>query len=164
MMETNCLSRKARSDGLLVVFAIAALAVGTLVYVLDRPTRPYFLPPALSLANGQDRYFGVLGGSLPDFAHVYAFSLLTAALTPGTGRAPLICGLWFVVDALMKLAQHPTIAPSVAAAVPAFFQRIPIFENTANYFLHGTFDSLDIAAFALGSVAAYATTKLVRNW
>ena len=139
--------------------AILALALGILVYVLDRPT-VYFLPGAWGLA-GDLLWFGRLGGYLPDGLHVYALILLTAAVAPTPTRILPICALWFAIDSLFELAQHPTLAPHVVAIQPAWFAQLPILENSTNYFLHGTFDPGDLIAIVIGTAAAYMTLRLI---
>jgi hypothetical protein len=139
--------------------AAAALAVGVLVYLADRsPGSVYFLPAAYSLADGQSLWFGRLGGYLPDFLHVYALSLLTAAVLGATPRAALASArCWWAIDTLFELGQHPLVSPQIAAAVPAEFGGIPFLENAAPYFASGTFDPWDVGAIALGALAAYWT-------
>ncbi|HSD96245.1 MAG TPA: hypothetical protein VLB06_03785, partial [Sulfuricaulis sp.] len=94
----------------------------------------------------------------------YAFILLTAAVV-GFSQARLTgtCAAWFVVASLFEVAQHPAIAPIIAAEVPAWFTRVPILDNTAAYFLNGTFDPLDLLSIALGTIAACVTILLTRN-
>ncbi len=135
------------------------LAIGLLVYVLDRvPESVYFLPTGWSLAEGGEGWFGSLGGQLPEFVHVYAFGLLTAAVLASSRRLVLLsCAAWWALDSLAELGQHATISPHIAAAVPAWFAGIPFLENTGPYFTHGTFDPLDFIAIAAGAVAAYFT-------
>ncbi len=78
---------KFRSDAVPALAALGSLALGILVYALVRPPESvYFLPAAWSLAGGGDRWFGSLGGQLPEFAHVYAFSLLTVAVLASPHR------------------------------------------------------------------------------
>jgi len=38
---------------------------------------------------------------------------------------------------------------------PDFFQHIPFLENTRAYFLNGTFDVYDLAAFFIGALVGY---------
>ena len=139
--------------------ALGALAFGVLVYALDRlPESVYFLPAGWSLAEGGVRWFGSLGGQLPEFLHVYAFALLTAAVLASSRRLALLsCAVWWGLDSLVELGQHAAISPQIAAAVPAWFAGIPFLENTGLYFTHGTFDPLDFIAIAVGAVAAYFT-------
>ncbi|MGA9031832.1 MAG: hypothetical protein WB402_04860 [Sulfuricaulis sp.] len=150
---------------LYAVIAAVALSVGLLVYLLGRqPEHVYFLFHGFSLAHGHHSLFGVPGNYLPSFVHVYAFILLTVAVA-GFSKARLIgtCAAWFVVASLFEVAQHPAISPIIAVAVPAWFARVPILDNTAAYFLNGTFDPLDLLFIALGTIAAYVTIVLTRN-
>jgi len=41
--------------------------------------------------------------------------------------------------------------------MPSWFEGIPLLENTANYFILGSFDVMDLAAIAAGSLVAYLT-------
>lgn len=156
--------RSLGANGWLALIALGALALGTLVYLLDRPAATvYLLPQALSFARGHHPWFGALGGHLPEFVHVYAFILLTVAVSPWPGRVWPICAFWWTVDSLFELGQHPAIAPHIAAALPAWFQHVPLLDNTANYFLRGTFDPGDLAAIALGTLVAYVTVGVIRR-
>lgn len=147
---------------LLALIATAALATGAAVYMLDRPSASvYFLPHVFSFAGGHRPYFGALGGQFPDLAHVYAFILLSLAVCPGPARVFPICAFWWAVDSLFKIGQHPAVAPHIAAVTPGWFEHVPILENIPSYFLHGTFDLLDFAAIALGTVAAYLTHRFI---
>ena len=139
--------------------ALSLLAIGVLVYVLDRPAESvYLLPAGWSLAKGGESWFGGLGGQLPEFVHVYAFGLLTAAALATSRRLALLCcAAWWLVDSLFEVGQHAAISPAIAAALPAWLEGIPFVENTGPYFIHGTFDPLDLAAIAIGAVAAYFT-------
>jgi hypothetical protein len=149
-----------RPSVLYVLIAIAALAFGLLVYLFDRrPEHVYFLSHGFVLAHAPHSLFGVVGNYLPTFVHVYAFILLTAAVA-GATRAIGICVAWFVVASLFELAQLPAVAPVIAASVPAWFARVPVLDNTAAYFLDGTFDVLDLLSIALGTIAAYMTVAL----
>ncbi len=150
---------------LYVLIAIIALSIGLLVYLLDRqPDRVYFLSHAFSLAHGQHPLFGAMGNYLPTFVHVYAFILLTVAIVGSSNNRLLrICTLWFVMAALFECGQHPLLAPRIAASLPAWFAHIPILDNTAAYFLKGTFDLLDLLSIALGTISGYLTAVLIRN-
>jgi len=146
----------------LLVLAGLALLLGVAVYGLDRPPgSAAFLPAAWSLA-GSARPFGALAGQLPEFLHVFAFSLLTAAWLPATWRAAWsACASWWLIDSLFELGQHPKLAPLLAAATSGL-QGIPLLEHTPGYFIHGVFDPLDLAAIALGALAAALCMQWVR--
>jgi hypothetical protein len=147
-----------------LVAALLALTLGLAVYVLDRaPGSAYFLPRDLSLP-GTHAWFGALGGWLPEFVHVYAFSLLTALIL-GASRGALLtsCLTWWAIDSFFEIGQHPLISPHIAAAVPAWFAGIPFLENTAAYFAYGTFDAGDLVAIAVGALMAYLTVGVIRR-
>ena len=65
--------------------------------------------------------------------------------------------MWWVLDSLVELGQHAAISPVITGVLPAWFEGVPFLENTGPYFTHGTFDPLDLAAIAVGAVAAYFT-------
>lgn len=150
---------------LLAWLAGAALAAGVLVYLLDRPSgSAYFLPPGWSFFTSTHGIFGGLGGVLPDSAHVYAFSLLTAVALGAAPRTVTASSfLWWAIDMLFELGQHPAISPHVVAATPGWFNGIPFLENTAAYFARGTFDPADLVAVSLGAFAAWMTLVCLRQ-
>jgi hypothetical protein len=144
---------------LLAAGGIVALVAGVLVYLTGRPAgSAYLLPGSFALHEDTAPVFGWLGGVLPGFIHVLAFSLLTvAALRPRTlHRVAAVPAAWFVADLLFEIGQHPAIAPHIAAAMPEYFRHLPLLENVGPYFLRGTFDVGDIVAYAAGALAAYA--------
>ena len=137
--------------------AAMLLAVGLLVYLLDRPAdRIYFIPDGWKFAMGAGQVFGPVGAYLPTFVHVVVFVLISSVLlAPWHFRNMSICLLWFGIDSLFELAQHEAIATRVADIVPSWFEGVIFLENTSSYFLAGTFDPLDLLSIALGSIAAY---------
>ena len=146
----------------LLALAGLALLLGVAVYGLDRPPgSAWFLPAAWSLA-GSARPLGVIAGQLPEFLHVFAFSLLTAALLPETRRAAWsACATWWLIDSLFELGQHPKLAPLLATATGGL-RGIPLLEHTPGYFTHGVFDPLDLLAIATGALAAALCIQWVR--
>jgi len=148
---------------LYVLIAAVALSVGVLVYLLDRqPEHTYFLSHALTQVHAPYTLFGVAGNYLPAFLHVYAFMLLTVAVTDSSDSRLIRIGTtWFVIASLFEFGQHPSISPLIAASLPAGFAHVPVLDNTAAYFLKGTFDPLDFLAIVLGIVAAGLTVVLV---
>lgn len=146
-------------NGPKVLLAIAALGVGLVVYLADRqPGSAYFLPAQWSLFADGPSVFGSVGGWLPDFVHVYAFGLLTAVPIGTTHRAAISgCALWWLIDSLFEIGQFPALAPHLVSAMPAWFDRIPFLENTGAYFARGTFNYADLAAIALGALAAWVS-------
>lgn len=139
--------------------ATLALTIGLLVYLLDRqPQHTYFLSHVFTPDRAPYALFGVAGNYLPAFLHVYAFVLLTVAIA-GSANAQLvrIGAAWFIIATLFEFGQHPALSPFLAAALPAWFAYVPVLDNSASYFLNGTFDVLDILSIALGTVAACLT-------
>jgi len=140
-----------------IVIGLAVLLLGTMVYFLDRPwEQTIFVPGDLSLFSLTPSVFGVMGHSLPTFAHVFAFSLLTIAFVGGAKRAAItVCLGWFLVEAGFEIGQHPQVAGWLSSLIPQWFEHLPVLDRTASYFVYGTFDPLDILAIALGALAAY---------
>ena len=129
--------------------AVAALAVGVAVYVLDRPPgSAYLLPRDATLYSGTASWFGGVGDWIPAFLHVFAFSLLSAALLSASrAAAACACVAWWAIDSLFELGQHPAIGPHLGVA----------------YFVRGSFDPADLLATAAGALCAYATLILIRR-
>jgi hypothetical protein len=140
--------------------------LGTLVYLVDRPPdQTYFLYSSsinISLHDTLPNLFGIIGNSLPEFIHIFSFILITAGLIFCNKRGYLIiCLSWFLVDSAFELGQKFNTWSS--SITPDWFTGIPFLENTKNYFLQGTFDFIDLAAIAFGTLIAYfvisATSK-----
>jgi hypothetical protein len=129
-----------------VAAALLALALGALVYATDRDP--------VSTARQGPPLFGALGGWLPDFVHPFAFGLLSAVwLSRRPWPAYGACAAWFTVDALFEIGQHAAVAPALAHAVSA----VPgVGGGLAGFFMHGTFDPLDLVAAGAGTLAAVA--------
>jgi len=147
-----------RHNGLFII-AIGALCVGVLVYVFDRQAETiYFLPGWLSLESQIGGLFGSIGNYLPTFIHVYAFILLTVVVAvPSVTKLIPVCLAWFTLDSLFEFAQLNPIAQWIGSHTPGWFSGIPFLENTADYFLMGTFDVFDLFSIAIGTLAAYLT-------
>ncbi len=148
-----------------IVIGLAALLLGTMVYLVDRPGDHSFVPSAISLFPFTPSVFGVLGHGLPTFAHVFAFSLLTIAFVGGAKRAAItVCLGWFLVDATFELGQHPQVASGLSSLIPQWFEHLPVLDRTASYFLHGTFDPFDLLAIVSGALAAYVVIQRTARW
>ena len=144
-----------------IVIGLAVLLLGTAVYFLDRPwEQTIFVPGDLSLFHLTPSVFGGIGHSLPTFAHVFAFSLLTIALVGGAKRAAItVCLGWFLVDASFEMGQHPQVASGLSSLIPPWFEHLPVLDRTPSYFLYGTFDPLDLVSAALAALAAYLVIR-----
>jgi hypothetical protein len=146
----------------ILAMAIGALSVGVLFYALDRQhEHVYFLPKWIPSNNSPAGFIGSIGDYLPTFIHVYAFILLTVivAAPPVTKLIP-VCVAWFTLDGALEVAQMQPIAQWLARHTPDWFSGIPFFENTARYFLFGTFDVRDLLSIAAGTLGAYMTVRI----
>jgi hypothetical protein len=140
------------------------LFLGTGVYLLDRSWQQLAIAEVVPLALDPWPMFGALGGSLPSFAHVCAFALLTAALLGGGRRLnQVICLSWLAVNVAFELGQHPKLAESMANVVPGWWAHVPMLNQTPTYFLSGTFDPLDILFAALGALTACLLIEKTRT-
>ena len=146
-----------------IVIALFVLSIGLLVYLLDRQTGSvYFINEWFTVTDNHGSLFGQLGNHLPTFIHVYVFILLTVSITAVS--ASHACILWLAIDSMFEIAQLTPVANWIAENIPSWFSGIPFLENTASYFKNGTFDVLDIASIALGTVTAYLTIQFSRRW
>lgn len=139
------------------------LALGILVYLADRqPGHALLLPAWPRLADGA--WFGSAGAWLPSFVHPLAFSLLTvAALGPSRRLRLGVCAAWGTVDAAFELGQLPKVAAWVDEALNASGLPKALSRPVVDYFLHGRFDAADLAALALGSLAAAAILHFLHD-
>jgi hypothetical protein len=157
-----------RATAFQVSAAVAVLAFGAVFYMVGRPVgHAYLLISAPQFLKTPIPSLGGIGGWLPSFLHVFAFTLLTTALLSRRSlRASAgVATAWCVTDALFELGQHPAVAPLIAAALPTWFAGVPLLENTGPYFLRGSFDPLDLAAtVAGGGVAFLAVAWSDRHW
>jgi hypothetical protein len=136
------------------------MMAGVVVYAIARPaSHVYLLPSLFAVSDSPRDVFGAIGASLPGFLHVFAFSLLTAAVV--TWRTPraaaIIAGAWCGADLLFELGQHPALSASIDASLPSWFASVPMLENVGPYFLRGSFDPVDLAATVAGATLAYVT-------
>lgn len=134
---------------------LLALAIGALVYMVDRPIGHAALLPGWGSATGPGR-LGAIGGSLPSFLHPFGFALLTMAALR-TRRAAVshaVCAAWTLVNVVVECAQWP----AAAAAVSRFIDEVPVvapaLQPVRRYLLNGTFDPGDVMAALAGGLAA----------
>ena len=148
---------------LLATMGGAVLTLGLLVYLTDRSPPQAALIPAVPALAGR-HLFGVLGQWLPSFAHTFAFSLVSAA-TLGPRAIPRyeVCVFWSVVNIAFELGQHPRLSAHLSHWLQSSFGESPVIRSIARYFVRGTFDVGDIAAAALGALAAAAILRLMPN-
>jgi len=155
-----------RQAAALVTIGLVALAVGLLVYLVDRdPSRAALIPAAAALVGGN--LFGALGQWMPSFVHPFAFSLFTAATYPSRASAGYsACVAWCAVNVVFEMAQSPGINRAVAQAAEGVLGRSWAARQLSNYVLRGTFDVGDLIAATAGAAAAAVVLYLVhrRRW
>lgn len=153
-------ARQCRPEVGMLLLATLLLATGVVVYALDRGGEVYFLY-GWTAAPAKTPIFGPLGEHLPTFLHTLVFILITAAvLRPWPRLIPGICAAWFVIECLFELGQMAPFDGHIAAAVPAWFESVPVLRITADYFIGGTFDALDIVSITLGAIVAYPLIRI----
>ncbi len=145
-----------------VLLGALALALGVIVYILDRPAEHiYFLPQALSMYEQIASVFGRVGYHLPTFLHVIAFSLiLTGMIGCGKRGGLIVCITWMLINSGFEIGQHQNIAPGIVELLPEWFSYVAILDNTASYFIHGVFDPYDLLSIVVGALVAYAVIRL----
>jgi hypothetical protein len=146
----------------LAVMASAALLLGGLVYLIDRPASLVAMIARTDAFAGRP-VFGTLGQWLPSFVHPFGFSLLTAAALP-TRATPRygVCMAWGAVNLLFEIGQHAAMRQALADALHRALGHTPAVRWLADYFLRGSFDVGDMLAAALGAAAAAALLHFVR--
>ena len=141
-----------------ILIGMTVLFIGILVYLVDRqPDQTYFVYKSfvnISLYHILPNLFGIIGNSLPSFAHVFSFILITAALIASKKREfIIICLFWFLINSLFELGQK--FSTIFIKFIPDWFASIPFLENTGDYFVRGTFSFGDMAAIIIGTITAY---------
>ena len=148
-----------------IEIGLLALAVGIVLYVFDRPSAQiYFVTEWLSQYRGSPSLFGAIGYHLPTFLHVFAFCLITSGIL-ATGRRGVlvVCLSWLLVDGGFEIGQHPLVTQIILPWIPDWFARVPVLDNTADYFIQGRFDPLDLSSIALGAFSAYLVIGLLNR-
>jgi hypothetical protein len=149
-----------------IMIGFLVLFFGSLVYIVDRPPdKTYWISrflPEISLHHILPNLFGVLGNSLADFCHVFAWIMITAGiLSCGMRGTFAISGLWLFIDSLFEIGQK--FSETAVNMTPEWFQAIPLLKNTPRFFQTGTFDWLDLAAILMGSAAAIPALRITTS-
>ena len=145
--------------------ALAALLVGSAVYVFDREAgSAAFLPAAWSLRAHTGSVFGGLAGSLPAFAHAFAFTVLTT-LTVGPSARSIrrVAIFWAALLSAFELGQIDAVAAQLVPIIQALVPSTLGSGRLSAYFARGVFDPLDLAATCLGCLAAAGGLHALRH-
>lgn len=152
-----------REETTLLFLAALLLVVGVIVYAVDRGGGAYFLI-GWTASHGEAELFGPVGNHLPTFVHSLAIILVLAAvLRPWPKLLPAVALAWFAVECLFEVGQISPLDARVAAVLPAWFDDVPVLEASADYFINGTYDPLDILSIALGAAAAYWIVRMTER-
>ena len=152
-----------REEATLLVLAALLLVVGVIVYAVDRGGAAYFLTGSMA-SHGEAELFGPIGNHLPTFVHSLAMILITAAVfRPWANLLPAIVIGWVAVECLFEVGQISPLDAHVAAALPAWFGDVPVLEASADYFINGTYDPLDVFSIGLGAVTAYWIVRMTER-
>lgn len=150
----------------MLLTAAAALGLGLLVYLGDRPAgSAMLLPDAATLGHGP--LFGAAGAWLPSFIHPFAFGLLSAAAsrqraTPAYGAV----AAWWVVDLAFELGQLPQLSAPLSQALLALQSAslpLPPAQALSRYLVNGRFDTADVLALSAGALAAAGVLRLLHR-
>lgn len=139
-----------------ISIGILALLLGLLVYLIDRPPDTiYFIYKFdISLYKILPNLFGPTGNSLPNFIHPLSFILITAGIVACKRRSYfIICLGWFLANCVFEFGQR--LNSSHLKMLPDWLDGIPFWENFKSFFVHGAFDSFDLAAITIGTICAY---------
>ena len=145
----------------LIFTAVAALLLGTAVYVLDRDwASSMLLAPFVGYQWPRSAVFGAFGGFLPALLHAYAICvLIIVALWPWPRIRAWVCLLWFIIALILEWLQ------SDAADVWFFagdrLQSMPLLAYLESYAMHGQFDNIDLLATGVGCLTALGVTVAI---
>lgn len=146
--------------------ACVSLCIGYALYFVGRPGPAIFaIPDHIEHWISVQPLLAEISGQLPSFLHCYAFILLTFLVlgTSSKFNLYLSISLWAMVEVLFEMGQHDLFKRSFTDIIPGWFERIPVLDISDNYFLHGTFDPLDLLAIAIASVCAWLTVQLAQG-
>lgn len=136
---------------IVLMWALGALAIGGLVYVIDRHGEAWFLPSGLPYPQTLS-VFGILGTVLPSMTHTFAFIVFSALVWASTRRQIyIVCILWVVIELVMETVQLPVITDTLMAWG---WHDIALGQLLVTYSARGTFYGGDIIAIGIGAVSA----------
>ncbi|MCF6217623.1 MAG: hypothetical protein L3J62_04170 [Gammaproteobacteria bacterium] len=157
--------KKSAHQWLRFFLGIFSLIIGSLVYLVDRPAdTSYLIPQSLSLFESSATLFGVAGNYLPTFSHVFAFILITAALSPVRHSTYLlICGAWLIIECLFEMMQHSAINEFIISGLATAVTEQPLVEHAINYFQNGRYNTMDMLSIVAGVIAAYFVLRITEK-
>ena len=146
--------------------ACVSLCVGYVVYFVGRTGPAIFaIPDQLEHLVSVQPLIAQISGQLPGFLHTYAFILLTFLVLGTSSRFNLYLSIafWSMLELVFELGQHALFKHAYTDLITGWFEQAPVPDFSYNYFLHGTFDPLDLLAIAIASVCAWVTVQLAQG-
>ncbi|TYT76254.1 hypothetical protein [Desulfobotulus mexicanus] len=139
----------------MILAGIISLGIGSLVYILDRPVGIFSV-----FGNGVEGIgFGSMGDWLPDAMHPFGMALISAGIAGGRAASLRFWAVfWGIVGLIMETGQY--YGEKAAALIPENWKSIPVLDHISLYFIHGTFDPIDIMGIILGSTAAWLISTI----
>ncbi|MFO1267752.1 MAG: hypothetical protein U1F67_13855 [Rubrivivax sp.] len=136
-------------DNALAAAAAAALLLGALIYLLDRPAGSAWLLPAQWQEAWQSRWPASSASTVRAWAVAAELRACVrlqrahrAAVSPHRPAfAAAACAGWAFVDTLAEIGQHAAMSQDVAAAVTALLGHGSTAVHIARYFTNGSFAS-----------------------
>ena len=161
MSSTTVLFREPHSalEAGLIFTAVAALLLGTAVYLLDRDwADTLLLSPFIAYQGSTSTVFGALGGYLPSLLHAYAIPvLIIVALRPWPWTRLWVCLLWFTIASTLEWMQSDT-AETLFNAADRLQGNMPFLRYLKSYAVQGQFDYIDLLATGVGCLTALAVS------
>ena len=145
----------------LIISAVAALLLGSAVYLLDRDwSDTMLLAPFIAYQWPTSAAFADFGGFLPSFLHAYAIPvLIIVALRPWPWTRPWVCILWFTIASILEWLQSEA-ADSLLFSANTLLGDMPLLGYLERYAVQGQFDNFDLLATGVGSLTALAVTTV----
>jgi len=146
----------------LVLSAVAALLLGSAVYLLDRNwADTMLLQPFVAYQWSRSAVYGALGGFLPALLHAYAIPvLIIVALRPWPWTRPWVCLLWFTIASTLEWLQSD-VAEALFFTADRLPDYMPFLRYLKNYAVQGRFDYMDLLATGVGCLTALVVTILI---
>ena len=134
-----------------VGWACVLLGLGALFYAVERGGTSFLPSSGWSLHRAQLSP-AVLTGSLPTLLHTSAIVLLMAAvLWPSRHVCIAAPAYGLALGSLLECVQHPFLTATLAGTG---IGQWPLGASILDYAVSGTFDTADLAALAVGTLAA----------
>ncbi len=158
-------SGNSQINGRQFLAGLLALAAGMSIYLVARPGNATYVAEFLSVFHeglpAASRKIGVFVGSAPSFFHVLAFALLSMAVCTTRKARTLVCALWVFLNGVCETFQaHASLLDWMR---PAGLATVSALERLSTLAGSGTFDISDLAATAVGGVAAFVTGELLTS-